>query len=76
MIFKDKSGKFAIRCSHCGKVGKQVFDTWQQAIDSKKAAGVMSFTDKADKWHELCPICAKNENIVKSMKESGADTGW
>jgi len=76
MIFKEKDGRFAIKCSHCGKTGKQSFGTWKEAVDGKKGIGVLTIKDKADTFYELCPICAKNPEIIKAIKAGGEAAGW
>ncbi|MCL1812982.1 MAG: hypothetical protein FWG29_05620 [Treponema sp.] len=76
MIKKTSAGRYAIKCAHCGVFSKQTFDSFQAAVDSKKAAGCITIKDNAGKYHELCPSCGKNESIVKAIKEGWETSGW
>jgi hypothetical protein len=80
MIEKNSAGKFGIKCGNCGEFSRASFDSFKAAVDGKKAAGCITIKDNAGKYHELCPVCGKDESIVKAIKNCGQPeaeaSGW
>lgn len=61
-IYKDFGEYFAM-CDVCGEeLGS--FDSFYDAVDSKKSAGWRSHQDETGEWIDRCPACQRKYGAV------------